>query len=162
MIPDEIPTSAIGTLRLLATTQVQVDVFSDALIESVKSGECNPIEVLIQLRAIAKVSERVLKEINPNLMSEAGKHPGSSFEFNGNKIEKAELGTKYNYETCNDPVYKRLTAEANTVISKVKEREAFLKTLQGQMTIVDDSTGEVATLSPVLKTSTYGLKVTIK
>src|SRR5687768_15208997 len=108
----DLPNSAIGTLRLFATTQTQVDVFSDQLIESVKNGEVNPIEILVQLKAFEKVSERVIKEIKANVMSEAGKYPGSSFEFHGNKIEKSELGTKYNYDACNDPTYKRLLNDA--------------------------------------------------
>lgn len=158
----DLPTTAIGTLRLFATTQTQVDVFSDQIIESVQNGEANPLEVLVMLKAFEKVSERVLKEIKENVLREAGKYPGNSFEFNGNKIEKAELGTKYSYDTCNDPAYKRLSAQANEIITKVKEREAFLKVLNGPQTIVDDETGEVVTISPALKTSQYGVKVSIR
>lgn len=159
---DQLPNTAIGTLRLFATTQTQVDVFSDQLIQSVQNGEVNPIEILVQLKAFEKVSERVMKEIKPNVLREAGKYPGSSFEFNGNKIEKAELGTKYNYDTCNDPVYKQLMEEGKALSEKIKAREAFLKSLPGQTTIVDDGSGEVITLSPPLKTSAYGVKVSIK
>jgi hypothetical protein len=158
----DLPSSAIGTLRLFANTQTQVDLFSDQLIQSVKEGEANPIEVLITLRALEKVSERVVKEILPNSLREAGNYPGSSFEFNGNKIEKAELGTKYDYSGCNDPVYTELAKEANVIIKKVKEREAFLKAINGSETVVDKTTGEFTTIYAPLKTSTTGLKVTIK
>jgi len=159
---NELPTSAIGTLRLFATTQTQVDVFSDQLIEAVQNGEVNPIEILVQLKAFEKVSARVLKEINANILREAGKYPGNSFEYNGNKIEKSELGVRYSFDTCNDPTHKRLLAEAVEASNKLKEREAFLKSLPGQTTIVDDNTGEVTTISPALKQSTYGVKVSIR
>lgn len=158
----DLPNSAIGTLRLFATTQTQVDVFSDQIIESVKQGETNPIEVLVMLRAFEKVSARVLKEITANTLREAGKYPGSSFEFNGNKIEKAELGTKYDFSICNDPVYNDLAKQANEIIKQVKEREVFLKAINGSETVVDKSTGEFTTIHAPLKTSTTGLKVSIR
>lgn len=159
---DNLPSSAIGTLRLFATTQTQCDVFSDQLIESVKNGETNPIEVLVMLKAIEKVSDRVLKEIRENAVTEAAKHQGTSFEFNGCKIEKAELGTKYNYSICNDPVYTQRQILASDASKRLKEREDFLKALKDPITALDEVTGEVYKIIPPLKTSTTGLKVTIK
>ncbi len=58
---DNLPSTALGTIRLLTTTQTHVDVFSDGLIQSVKSGEANPLEVLVTLKAFEKVIERTLK-----------------------------------------------------------------------------------------------------
>lgn len=159
---DQLPNSAIGTLRLFATTQTQVDVFSDQLIESVKNGEANPIEVLVMLKAFEKVSDRVLKEIRYNAVTEANKYQGPSFEWNGNKIEKSELGVKYDYSICNDPVYnqrQQISAESD---KQLKERESFLKSLKEPITIVDEGSGEIVTIRPPLKTSTTGLKVSIK
>lgn len=162
MYINELPETAIGTLRLFATTQVQVDKFSDDLIESVKSGEVNPIELLVMLKAFEKVSDRVLKEIRDNAVTEAAKHPGNSFEWNGNKIEKSELGTKYNYSICNDPVYNQRKSIANEADKQLKDRETFLKALKEPITIVDEITGEVTTIIPPLKTSTTGLRVSIR
>jgi len=159
---NELPTTAIGALRLFASTQTSVDVFSDQIIESVKNGEVNPLEVLIQLRAFEKVSERVIKEILPNSLKEAGNYPGSAFEFNGNKIEKAELGTRYNYNVCNDPVYNRLKKVTEESLKELRARETFLKSINGSETVVDKDTGEFTTINAPLKTSTYGLKVTIR
>lgn len=159
---DNIPTTAIGTMRLMATTQTQIDVFSDQVINSVKSGEASALEVLIMLKAFEKMADRVLKEIRENFVNEADKYTERVFEFNGNKIEKAEVGTKYDYSVCNDPVYNSLSSILKNTNTQVKEREEFLKALKQPITILDEGTGEVVTINPPLKTSTTSLKVSIR
>lgn len=159
---NDLPTTVIGTLRLFATTQVQVDRMSDLLIQEVKEGNANPLEVLIQLRAIEKVSGRVLKEIQENILREADKYAEKSFEFNSCKLEKAELGTKYDFTVCGDPVWEQRVSIMNAAKTLVDERQEFLKSLKEPITIVDEGSGEVATIRPPLKTSTSGVKVSIK
>jgi len=152
----------IGAARLLPITQTQVDVFSDGVIESVKQGDANPLEVLTILKAFEKASERILKEIRDNFVTESEKYSERIFEFNGAKIEKAEVGTKYNYSICGDPIYNRRLEVSNEAGKLVKEREEFLKALKEPMTFVDESTGEVVKIIPPLKTSTTSLKVSIR
>lgn len=154
----------MGALRFLATTQTQIDVFSDGLIQSVKSGEVSPLEVLIQLRAFEKVSERVLKEIRENILTAADKYEGSSFEMFGAKLEKSEASTKYDYAACGDPIWERLDADANTAIERRKEREAFLRVIKAGdiVNVVDPGSGEEVTLKPAPKTSTSIVKVSIR
>lgn len=145
-----------------ATTSTQIDVFSDGIIKSVQNGEANPLEVLVMLRALDRASERILKEIKQNFMNEADKYPEKSFEFAGNKIEKSEVGVKYDYSVCGDPVWQHRVNLLTSIQEQVKEREAFLKAIKEPTTIVDESSGEVVTIRPALKTSTDSLKVTIK
>ena len=159
---NELPTTAAGTLNLLANTQTEIDVFSDSVIRSVKEGEVSAIKVLIQLKAMEKATGRILNEIKENYLTEAEKHPESRFEYMGNQIEKAELGTKYNYDHCGDPVYRFHLQQVESATISLKNREAFLKALKEPITIVDEMTGEVVTIVPPLKSSTSGLKVTIK
>lgn len=154
----------MGALRSLATTQTQIDVFSDGLIQSVQSGEVSPLEVLIQLRAFEKVIERVVKEIRPNLLTAADKYGDKPFEMFGAKLEKSEAGTKYDYAATGDPVWERLDADANTAIERRKEREAFLRTITAEMVVnaADPETGEEVRLKPAPKTSTSIVKVSIR
>lgn len=159
---NELPTTAIGAARLLPTTQTQIDVFSDQVIESVRQGEANPLEVLVILKAFEKATERILKEVRDNFVREADKHPERIFEFNGVKMEKAEVGTKYNYSICNDPIYNRRKEISEAANQQVKEREDFLKSLKDPITIVDEETGESVKIIPPIKTSTTSIKVTIR
>lgn len=159
---DQLPQSPTELLTLMASTSTQIDVFSDGVIESVQAGEINPLAVLIQLRAMQKASERILKEIAPNLLTEAAKHPENEFEFMGNKITKAEHGTKYDYSVCNDPVWNQRIKIANEAKEQLSERETFLKAVKAPFTLLDEGTGEVVTIHPPTKKSTSGLNVSIK
>ncbi len=159
---EQLPQSPTELLTLMASTSTQIDVFSDGVIESVQAGEINPLTVLIQLRAMAKASERILKEINSNLLNEADKYPANEFEFMGNKITKAEHGTKYNYSNCGDPVYEQRLKIVKEATEQLKERESFLKAVKTPFSLLDEGSGEVATITPPTKTSTSGLNVSIK
>jgi hypothetical protein len=156
------PSSPRELLTMMASTSTQIDVFSDGVIESVQGGEINPLTVLIQLKAMEKATERILKEIRPNLLTEAAKHPGNEFEYMGNKITKAEHGTKYDYSACGDPVLNDLLADQAKIAEKVKARQDRLKAQTTPETIIDPASGEVITLMPPTKKSTSGLNVSIK
>jgi hypothetical protein len=147
---------------MLPTTQTQIDIFSDQIIESVRQGEVNPIEVLVMFKAFEKAQDRILKEIRENYVNEASKYPESSFEFNGAKIEKAELGTMHNYAVCNDTVLERLEVDFNTAKGLLDDRKKFLQALKEPITVVDELTGEVVKINPPVKKSTSGLKVFIR
>lgn len=157
-----LPETPVQLLTLMANTSTQIDVFSDGIIEAVKGGEINPLAVLVQLRAMQQASERILKEIDQNIMSEAGKYPGSTFEYMGNKITKAEHGTKYDYTVCNDPVLNDLLKEKESIAAKVKARQERLKAQTEPESILDPESGEVVVISPPIKKSKSGLNVSIR
>lgn len=159
---NELPITANGVLAMMASTSTEIDVFSDSVIESVKSGNKNPIKVLIQLKAMDKASERIQKEIKENYMTEAGKYPGTSFEFMGNKIDKQDVSTTYDYTVCQDPEWTRLNLLITEAKEQLKARETFLKTLQKPLTEVDEDTGAISKIHPPSKKSVPGLKVSIK
>lgn len=159
---NNLPQTATEYLTLAPNTQTSIDIFSDGIIQSVQAGEVNPLTVLIQLRAMEKASERILKEIKDNIMTEAGKYPGNEFEYAGNKLTKAEHGTKYDYTACGDPVYAQRLKIAQEASEQLKEQESFLKALKAPITVVDEGSGEVVTISPPTKKSTSGLNVSIR
>lgn len=159
---DQVPTSPTEYLTMAPSTSVQVDVFSDSVIQSVQAGEVNPLTVLVQLRAFEKASERILKEIKDNIMREADKYPGNEFEYTGNKLTKAEHGTKYDYSQCGDPEWYALKIREGQLKSSLTERETFLKALKSDLETLDKASGEVVTLHPPTKKSTSGLNVSIR
>jgi len=159
---ETLPATPKEMLMLMASTSTQIDVFSDGVIESVKMGEINPLTVLVQLRAMEKATERILKEIKDNLLTEAGKYPEKEFNYHGNKITKAEHGTKYDYSNCGDPVYSRLEDMAKSANEQLKERAEFLKAVKAPFSLLDEGTGEVHLILPPTKKSVSGLNVAIK
>ena len=156
------PESPSSLLNLLASTSVQVDVFSDGVITSVKNGEVNPLHVLIQLKAMELASERIKKEIRENSLTEAEKYPGTDFEFLGNKIIKGDVKTDYDYTVCGDTVWEQLKTDLDTAKTKLDERQAFLKALKSTIKVLDELTGELVEIRPPLKKTVSGLKISIR
>jgi len=159
---ENVPASPTELLTMFASTSVQVDVFSDGVIQSVQAGEINALSVLIQLRAMERASARILKEIAPNLLNEADKYPEKEFEYQGNKITKAEHGVKYDFSSCGDVDWELHDQAVLSATKGRKDREEFLKSLKGPITLLDERTGEVVTITPPTKKSISGLNVTIK
>lgn len=155
------PSTAIELVGMFAETSVQVDVFSDQVIRSVKDGEVNPLKVQLHIKAMERAFERILKEIKDNVLAEADKYPGAEFDFMGNKIQKGSVSTVYDYAACKDEVWERFDADVKTATESRKEREAFLRALKQPMDIVD-SNGEAVKLYPPLKKETPGIKITIR
>lgn len=146
----------------MPSTSDEVNRFANSLIQLVKNGEENPLAVLIQIRGMEKAFKIITEKIQENLLTEADKYPEKKFQFKGNDVDKSELGTRYNFDICGDRVYetrKSIAAAANTL---VKEREEFLKALKEPLSTFDEETGEVFTIRPPSKSSTSGLKITLK
>jgi hypothetical protein len=158
----DLPTHPNGVLELLASTSTQIDVFSDQVIQSVKEGEQSPLKVLIQLKAFERCSERIQKEIKENYMTEADKYPGNEFEFLGNKVQKVDTYTKYDYSACGDPVYNQRLKLFEEAQKQLKERETFLKAVKADFSLLDEGTGEVVVIHPPKVNRSAGLKVFIK
>ena len=153
------PETPVQLLTLMANTSTQITVFSDGVIEAVQGGEIPALTVLVQLKAMETASERIRKEIRPNMLNEIDKQP-DTFEYLGNKITKAEHGTKYEFETCNHPGWNDLTKIINNAIEQRKEIEATLKTLKAPTTLVFED--EIVTVNPPIKKSTSGINISIR
>lgn len=156
---NQLPDTAAGTLKLMPSTTSEVARFSHQLIKGVKSGEINPLELIVQLHALTKVYEEVREEIEENVLKEAEKYPEKVIERYGARIVKEEVGTRYNYLKTGDVEYEQLHAEAQTANRRLKEREEFLKALKEPIQLLDERTGELYKVHPPFKTSKSGFKI---
>jgi hypothetical protein len=156
---NQLSETATGALAQMPSTATEVAKFSKLLIQSVKSGDVNPIQLIVQLHALTKVYEEVREEIEENVLKEAEKFPEKVIERFGARIEKSEVGTRYNYCASKDIEWERLDSEFKTIERKRKEREEFLRALREPMTAVNEETGEVYKIMPPFKTSKSGFKI---
>lgn len=158
----ELPNNPISALRLMPNKASEVARFSKGIIEAVQNGYANPIEVLVMLRSLEAVSELVREEIEEQIVREADKYTEKKFEAFGALVEKAEVGTKYSYDTSNDVEWERLKTDFETAKAKLSERETFLKALKEPMTVLNEETGEVTKIVPPAKRSKPGVKIYLK
>lgn len=158
---DNLPTTAIGVMGLMAQTSTQIDKFSDDVIQSVKEGEASALKTQLQIKAMERAFERIIKEIKDNVLTEADKYPGTEFEFEGNKIQKCSVKTEYDFTVCNDPDWNQFKAAETQAADRRKERETTLKTLKKALNAISDD-GEAIIINPPLKKETPGIKIFIK
>jgi hypothetical protein len=156
---NQLPETATGALSQMPSTATEVAKFSKLLIQSVKNGDVNPLQLIVQLHALTKIYEEVREEIEENVLKEAEKFPEKVIERFGARIEKSEVGTRYNYSASKDIEWERLDSEFKTIERKRKEREEFLRALREPMTAVNEETGEVYKIMPPFKTSKAGFKI---
>jgi hypothetical protein len=153
---------AIGVIRQVVVSKKDIETFSCQLIEAVKEGHVNPLELKASFKAIEQIIEVVNEKTKAYQLTEAAKYSEKKFTAFGVEIEKAEVGTKYDYSVCGDPIYNHRLKIFEEAKIQLDERATFLKALKEPLTLVDDESGEVATVKPPLKKSQEGLKFYIK
>lgn len=158
----QLPTTAMGVFRQLSVSKSGIEIFSRQIIQSVQNGETDPLELLAFLKTLEKIVEAVKEGTKDNIKNALDKYSEKSFDAFGVRFEKAEVGTKYDYSVCGDPIYNHRAQIAEEAAAQLKEREAFLKSLKEPINIVDDESGELARVIPPLKKSTEGVKTYFK
>lgn len=134
------------------------------IIEQISEGEINPIAIHTQVKCL----EDMLKELTSNetyrshCLDEASKH-GKAFELYNAKFSIREVGVKYDYSKCEDPLLIELERQHEIIATQMKERQKFLQTIPNAgLTLTDKETGEVFTVYPPAKSSTTSITVTLQ
>lgn len=159
---EELPSTAIGTLKLMPANTQQIARFSKLLIEDVQNGNVNPLELLVMLRALEAMSETVRDSIRTNIDTAADKYSEKSFEVLGCRVDKAEVGIVYDYGGSGDRDWEQFATDEATAAARRKERETFLRSLKEPIDVLDKDSGETWTIRPPLRRSKSGVKVFFK
>lgn len=162
MSHSDLPETPQGLMQLLPNTSSQIESFIRGIVTAVHEGQENPLNVMLQVRAMERAFEKIKEQIKDNVVREADKYPGVEFDFRGNNLVKGDVKTEYDYTVCKDTVWERLKVDADSAKEKLSARESFLKAMKEPMTVVDEMTSEIVTIQPPLKKSTPGVKFFIK
>lgn len=153
--------ATVTDLSLFETTKAERQDFAQSVVNGLKEGLSDPLKVHLQVKCM----EDLIKQITSHpdykdlTLDEAAKY-GKSFEHYNAKFEIKEMGVKYDYSNCGDPIYNQLASELAELEKKVKDRQAFLKAVQpGTELLIED---EVIVLYPPIKTSTTSITVNLK
>ena len=152
----------LSNLELFQTTKAQRSDFVEQIVANIGEGNANPLRIHLQVKCLEDLIKQLTssKEYKSYLLDEAGKY-GKSFEFQNAKFETKEMGVKYDYSNCGDPIYDSLALQVEELTEALKNREKFLKALplEGQDILVDD---EVIRVYPPSKSSTTTVSVNFK
>jgi hypothetical protein len=156
------PDSPVSVLEMFGTSKEQIKSFSDKVVTEVVNGNIDPLRVKVLCKTLEQIAENIDKGTKSNQVSEAAKYGDKPFAFMGAELHHTATYTSYDFSTCGDPQWESLDAELKSLQERKKAREEFLKTVSTGLTVVDDLTGEMVTLSPPSKKQSMGVKVTIK
>lgn len=153
--------ATVTDLSLFETIKAERQDFAQSVVNGLKEGHSDPLKVHLQVKCM----EDLIKQITSHpdykelTLEEAAKY-GKSFEHYNAKFEVKEMGVKYDFTQCGDPIYNKLAEQLAELEKQVKDRQAFLKTVQpGTQLLIED---EVVTLYPPIKTSTTSITVNLK
>lgn len=132
------------------------------LLQGLDEGTLDGLKIMIELKRLEKQIDHVKATASKLAADEAAKFGQKSFDFHGAKVELAELGIKHTYDNCNYPPLDRANEKAKEASELVKASEAWLKSIKGKTEFIDPETGEVCEVFPPIKTSTTGIKITLK
>lgn len=148
--------NALSTVAIMPTTKAEIVTFVKGAKEEILSGNYNPIDIEIQLKAMEEMIKalRSDKEIKEYLADELAR--------NGGKYEssKATISTRNStrYDYSNDSVWSEIKVHEDEVSEERKKREKMLQNLTEEM--ADPQTGEI--IYPAVKVSQTSIVVTLK
>ena len=151
------------TVNKIPASKEEQAVLSSAMINSVLDGEIDPIKAVVQAKSLVETLTLFIKDkgVNDLVIREVEKY-GKQTSKDGATIAIKEVGSKWDYSECGDPIYNRLSSQKAEIEEKLKEREALLKATKEPRTEVDEETGEVYTVNPPSKSSTTSYSITFK
>ncbi len=161
MIPI-IPDTPSSVLQLLNADKSALEKFANTIIQDVKEGRENPLEIQLLIKKYEFVLNEIKENIKVNVNTETAKYGDKEFEYGGAKCHYIPVKTEYDFRVCNDDVWNSYEKQIKNLNDVKKERETFLKSLTETITVIDDQTGEMKVISPPQKKQYYGLKVTLK
>lgn len=89
------------------------------LVEMAISGESNPLDLYIQLKAQEVAISEALEMIKPLATQEADKYPENSFMAFGGRVEKKSVGARWDYSGVSEWVETKNRLAQIEAIAKV-------------------------------------------
>jgi hypothetical protein len=163
------PTSIVA---LFDMSKAQHGQFATMIVDAMDAGNVDPLKLHLQLKSMEKVFSfltdvkeggETAAKYRDMVLEAAQTYGQKKFDFHNSVVEIKEVGTKYTYDQCNDPVLVRLEAAAKQAAEDLKNRQKMLQTLKpAGIEMIDTETGESFTAYPPAKSSTTSVQVTIK
>lgn len=113
-------------------------------------GHNSPVEGLIIAKKMVEFAELIKENLADAAVNELKLSGSEKRTIAGNEINQQMVGVRYNFSSCKDPIWDELNI-------KIKEREAFLKTIKGSKQELIEETGEVVQIFEPTKSGKLSL-----
>lgn len=162
---DVAPLFSRGSLKLFLQPPgkgEQRDI-AEKYIGAVYDGEIDPLMLDANLKAAEEIINLIRKDegFKKLVKDEARKYPirQSCFDAFGAHIQIRNT-SKYDYKSCDDPVWNDLKAQEAELKQKIKDREALLRAIMSAegTSIINEKTGELIDPPKCEKSTTLAYK----
>jgi hypothetical protein len=143
--------TTLSVINLLPSGKEQVAKFVRAFKDEILANNTDPLKSLVQLKYAEKTIAEILKddEIDYHFLKEFLLYDkDEKVIVNGATLTQSEVGVKYKYPDCGDPVWNDLNKQIEELTEKKKEREKFLQNIPYDKGTVDPDTGLFITRPP--------------
>jgi hypothetical protein len=136
--------TALTILENLPNNKEQVKTFVSSIKNEILANTKNTLPILVQIKMVEKTIEDILKdeEIDLKFLKEFQLYDkDETVTVNGATLRQSEVGVKYFYSECGDPVWIDLNKQIQELTEKKKEREKFLQNIPYDKGTVDPDSG---------------------
>lgn len=128
----------------------------------VADGELDSVKMLV----LAKKGQELFNSLEKRVRRYAEEHARvpkhDKLRMYDAEIIEKETGVSYDYSVCQDVTWNELHDLQAEVTERIKEREAYLKTITRPSVSGDSFTGETWEIKPPLRTAKQGLNISLK
>jgi hypothetical protein len=152
--------SAISIFRKLPETKGQITSYKNLIKQSVENGEVDSLVFFKQVVALEQLVKELKQDdiIKDVILEEAERFNQKSFTYSNAKFSIREVGSRYNYQICDDSQWNELNDEMQKLKEKISARENFLKSITPEMEVYG---ADGVKISPPVKTSSTQVVVTL-
>lgn len=143
--------TTLSVINLLPSGKEQLAKFVRTFKDEILANNTDPLKSLVQLKYAEKTIAEILKdeEIDYHFLKEFLLYDkDEKVIVNGAELRQSEVGVKYDYTDCGDPIWNDFTKKINELTEKKKEREKFLQNISYDKGTVDPDTGLFITRPP--------------
>lgn len=145
----------LNTNTFTGLNKEDLRTFSMAVVDKFSDGYNSPTEGLIFAKKLAEVAELIKENLADQAANELKLSKGEKSVQHNVEINEQMVGVRYDFKVCGCPIW-------NDLSEKLKEREAFLKTIKGSKEEYLPETQEVVTIFEPLKSGKLSLVIKIK
>jgi hypothetical protein len=144
---------------IISSTKSEILAMVDAYIEDLSFNGGNPIEDYAITEKLLFFISELQKGLKPYAIVDLASHDNNTSSNNGVEVKVVSTPAKFDYSANQAWVAQKAKVDAES--AKLKEKEAFIKSLKESITTVDQDTGEMVTYYPPAKSSGETLRTSI-
>jgi hypothetical protein len=145
---------------ILSADKAGMVVMVDTYLEDLAMNGGEPLKDLALCRKFIFLLEELEKGLKEYAIAELRGYDREENEVLGATLKVVEAAPKFDFSATGSWSEQKKIVESES--KKLKEVEAFIKTLKSKTTIVDEETGETHEFFPAAKSSSTTIRVTLK